>query len=45
MRRYKLFTNTGSLVHEAGLVAPRTYVGEAMNMGGVRKSYNYNFLR
>ena len=34
-RRYTLLTDIGALAHEAGLVAPRTYVHEAMNIGGV----------
>ena len=33
MLRYTQLTNIGSLPHEAGLVAPRTYVHEAMNLG------------
>lgn len=33
IRKYALFTNIGSSAHEVGLVAPRTYVQEAMNIG------------
>ena len=31
MRKYVHFTNIGSSAHEASLLAPRTYVHEAMN--------------
>ena len=38
--RYVLFANISALPHEAGLLAPRTYVREAMNIGSLTKLRN-----
>ena len=40
LRRYALFTNIGSSAHEASLLAPRTHVHEAMNIGGIMNYAN-----
>lgn len=45
IRRYALLTNLCSLPHESSLHAPRTYVYEAMNIGGIMMYRNNKFCR
>lgn len=42
MRKYSLFTNAGSLAHEACLLASLTHVQETMNIGYETITANYS---